>query len=528
MKMIHNPILRGFNPDPSVLRVGDDYYIATSTFEWFPGVQIHHSRDLIHWQLIVRPLNRLSQLNMTGNPNSGGIWAPCLSYANGIYYLIYTDVKSFSGIFRDTHNYLLTTTDIRGDWSDPVYLNSSGFDPSLFHDNDGRKWLLNMVTDHRQGKKVHAGILLQEYSPAEKSLVGPVYKIFSGTELDYVEAPHLYKKNGYYYLITAEGGTGLGHAVTLARSKSLTGPYDLAPGNPILTSKDDSILPLQKAGHASLVETQTGEWYMVHLCGRPLPARGRFNLGRETGIQKVVWTEDGWLTLATGGNHPTLETVAPDLPEYRFQPQPDRDDFESPDLNIHLQTLRIPLNEEFMTLKERPGFLRLRGSESLSSKHHQTLVARRQQAFCYTATTCLEFDPQNHQQMAGLICFYNTDNFYYLRVTHNEEQGKCLGIIANDCNKFSEPLTRDYAIKEWQRCYLRAKVDYDRLQFYFAKDETSWQPIGPVLDASTLSDENSLFGWAFTGAFVGLCCQDLSGRRRYADFDFFTYEERNS
>ena len=138
MNMITNPILTGFNPDPSICRVGDDFYIATSTFDWFPGVQIHHSRDLVHWHLLTRPLTRVSQLNMKGNPDSCGVWAPNLTYKDGMFYLVYTDVKRFDGRWKDTHNYLVTATEIDGEWSDPIYLNSSGFDPSLFHDEDGR------------------------------------------------------------------------------------------------------------------------------------------------------------------------------------------------------------------------------------------------------------------------------------------------------------------------------------------------------------------------------------------------------
>ncbi len=173
MKTITNPILRGFNPDPSILRVGDDYYIATSTFEWFPGVQIHHSRDLIHWKLIARPLNRVSQLDLKGAAASEGVWAPCLSYDKGVFYLVYTNVRLWrSGGPRDLHNYLVTATDIRGEWTDPIYLNGSGFDPSLFHDDDGRKWLINMLWDHRLGRNSFAGIVLQEYDPVNRRLPG--------------------------------------------------------------------------------------------------------------------------------------------------------------------------------------------------------------------------------------------------------------------------------------------------------------------------------------------------------------------
>jgi xylan 1,4-beta-xylosidase len=523
-KLIKNPILPGFNPDPSILRVGDDYYIATSTFEWFPGVQIHHSRDLKNWRLITRPLNRISQLDMEGNISSGGVWAPCLSYDNGTYYLVYTDAKTFDTVYKDTPNYLVTTNDITGEWSEPIYLNSSGFDPSLFHDDDGRKWLVNMTWDHRKGKNRFGGILLQEYSPEKRCLVGPVYNIFKGTELGVTEGPHLYKRDGYYYLMTAEGGTGLNHAVTVARSKSITGPYEVDPQNPILTSKDDPSLELQKAGHASIVETQNGEWYMVHLCSRPLPKQRRCVLGRETAIQKVIWTEDNWLRLEDGGNKPFVFVKAPDLPECPWEVMPERDDFDTDKLNINYQSLRIPLGEDMMSLTERPGYLRLKGRESLSSRHRQALIARRQQAFCYTASTCLEFDPESYKQMAGLVCFYDVQNFYYLRITHNEEIGKCLGIVVCDDNRFDEPVEPEVNIEGWEKCWLRAVVKYDELQFYYSGDGEDWTSIGPVLDYSILSDEYGREG-RFTGAFVGLCCQDLNGTRKAADFDYFEYIE---
>ncbi len=523
---IKNPVLPGFNPDPSILRVGDDYYIATSTFEWFPGVQIHHSRDLVNWRLIARPLNRTSQLDMAGNPNSCGVWAPCLSYDNGTFYLIYTDVKTFRGIFKDAHNYLVTTEDITGDWSDPIYLNSSGFDPSLFHDNDGRKWLLNMIWDHRKDKHPFGGILLQEFSTKEQKLVGPIRNIFKGTPIEKVEGPHLYKRNGYYYLMTAEGGTVFRHSVTMARSRNIEGPYEVDPQNPVLTSYDDPTLELQKAGHASLVETQSGEWYMTHLCGRPLPSRGRCVLGRETAIQKMTWTDDGWLRLEEGGNSPRVLVKAPDLPEHKWPEENPRDDFDSAQLNIHFQFLRVPPVGDTLSLTERSGFMRLRGGESLSSHHSQSLVVRRQQAFCYTAETALEFNPGTFQQMAGLICMYDNTNFYYLHVTWDEKVGKCIEVMTCISGNFDFPLTEKIKLAG-QVTYLRAEVTYDKLRFSFSENGTDWKAIGPVLDASTLSDDFDAGGGDahFTGAFVGVCCQDLSGSRLHADFDYFEYRE---
>ncbi|HEX7618701.1 MAG TPA: glycoside hydrolase family 43 protein, partial [Verrucomicrobiae bacterium] len=436
---IHNPILPGFNPDPSIVRVGDDYYIANSTFEWFPGVQIHHSRDLVHWRLFTRPLTRASQLNMLGDPDSCGIWAPCLTHADGLFWLIYTDVKRYgrttvggaSGAsLRDYHNYLVTCPRIDGEWSDPVYLNSSGFDPSLFHDDDGRKYLVNMLWDHRPGNNRFAGIVLQEYSVKERKLIGKRELIFKGTPLGLTEGPHLYKRDGWYYLLTAEGGTGWGHAVTLARSRNLTGPYDLHPDKHILSARNRPDAELQRSGHADLVETQSGETYMVYLCGRPLRNRGRCTLGRETAIQKMVWGKDGWLRTLDGQGVPTIETPAPSLPAHKFPPAPAREDFNGPQLPIDFQWLRTPWPEEIFSLTARPGFLRLYGRETIGSVFRQSLVARRQQSHYFSAATVVEFEPEHFQQMAGLVCYYGSTQYHYLLLSHDESLGKYLRVMS--------------------------------------------------------------------------------------------------
>lgn len=534
MLVAKNPILKGFNPDPCICKAGDDYYIATSTFEWFPGVQIHHSKDLVNWKLVAHPLNRVSQLNMAGVPDSGGIWAPCLSYSEGIFYLIYTIVLA-TGKIKDTHNYLVTSKDICGDWSEPVYLNSSGFDPSLFHDDDGRKWLINMKWDNRMGKNRFAGHLLQEYDPEKKSLVGPVVNVFKGSEIGLSEGPHLYKRNGYYYLMAAEGGTSYNHAVTLARSNNITGPYEIHPENPILTSAgSDKNKYLQKAGHASIVEGPNKEWFMVHLCGRPLPNTDRCVLGRETAIQKLEWREDDWLYLLNSPERlPSWEIEVCSETESQFTEiegakTVQHDDFNSDKLDINFQSLRIPA-DRFMSLTERPGYLRLYGKESLGSKFTQSLIARRQQSFSYTAETCLQFEPETTQELAGLVCYYNTENYYYLRVSTDEELGgKCIGVLANINNDIAETMLQDdnILIAGADSIYLKVEVDYSKLRFFYALKKDEWKQIGKVYDASTLSDDAIKGSSAFTGAFVGICCQDLSGRNKHADFDYFSYIER--
>lgn len=522
MTTIDNPILRGFNPDASMLRVGEDYYIATSTFEWFPGVQIHHSRDLANWRVLSRPLDSASLLDLRGVPSSGGIWAPALTYDNGTYYLMITTVMGRRGVFKDLHNYLLTATDITGPWSEPQYLNSSGFDPFLFHDDDGSKWLLNMRWDFRKGKSRFGGVVMQQYSPETGTLVGPVRTIATGTSLGVTEGPFMFKRNGWYYLLLAEGGTGWNHAATLARSKHIEGPYEYDPEYPLITTIDAPDHPLQKAGHGAVVETQNGEWYLSFICARSLPGRRLSPLGRETGLARVEWTEDGWLRLADGGKAPKLTIDAPNLPPHPFPALPATDHFDGPELGVEYFTLRVPADEEWLSLSERPGYLRLRGRESMYSWFRQSMAARRLAHFRCEAETCVEFEPEHFNQMAGLTLYYDESDHFYLRVSRDEERGKHIALTTTRLGQYDEPDGAVVSAEGWNRCYLRVSVDYDRVQFLCSPDGELWQPVGPVLDLGQLSDEyEGKLG--FTGTFIGLCAQDLSGTMKHADFDYFKY-----
>ncbi len=509
--MITNPILPGFNPDPSICRVGEDYYIATSTFEWFPGVQIHHSKDLVHWRLLGHALNETRLLDLKGVPSSGGVWAPALTHCDGLFYLCYTVVHQHEAATKDTPNFLITAPSIDGPWSDPVYVNSSGFDPSLFHDDDGRKYWLNMVWDHRPGKHPFYGIVLQEYDLQTGSLTGESNMVFKGSPIGLTEGPHIYKRNGFYYLMTAEGGTEYDHAVSLARSRDLLGPYELHPANPILTSAGNPELALQKAGHASLVETPDGEWYMPHLCGRPLPGTKKCNLGRETALQKVEWREDDWLYLCAEGNSPQVEVPSPTVATHPWSPLPDRLPFDSP----HYATPRGPSD----SVIRKTDKLTLRGKESLESNFEQAMLARRLTAQSSTATTQISFHPKNFQQMAGLAAYYNTYLFHYLYLSHDEEEGLCLQIHSCDDGVSSFPLGEDIIPVPTGELFLRATFDNCDLQFYFSEDGENFLKAGPVLDASILSDDHGEH-WGFTGTFVALACQDLTGTGVAANFEF--------
>lgn len=445
-----------------------------------------------------------------------------------------TTVGGASGSsLRDFHNYLVTCPTIDGEWSDPVYLNSSGFDPSLFHDTDGKKYLLNQLWDFRPGKNRFNGIVLQEYSVAERRLIGRRENIFAGTALGLTEAPHLYRRDGWYYLLTAEGGTAWGHAVTMARSRSLTGPYALHPDGPILTSRHHPDVELQRAGHADLVDTPHGETYLVFLCGRPLRNRGRCTLGRETALQPMTWGADGWLRTADGQGLAQTTAPAPvGLAPHPFPSLPVRAHFADTPAKLPLafQWLRSPYPDEPFSLTARPGQLRLYGRESIGSPFRQSLVARRQQAHGYSASTVIEFEPEHYQQAAGLVCYYNSAQFHDLSISHDETLGKHLRVMScvpdsPQADSFTPPI----ALRPGTRLELRVEVDHERLLFAFRVEghDPGWQWLPQVFDASILSDEATAPGAPnFTGAFVGLACQDPAGTALPADFDWFDYRER--
>ena len=469
---------------------------------------------------------------MRGEPDSCGVWAPCLSYADGKFWLCYTDVKRFDGNFKDTHNFVTTCAAIDGHWSDPIYLNSSGFDPSLFHDDDGRKWYTNMVWDHRPDRTFFRGVVLQEFSAEKGELLGEPVHIFPGTELDFTEAPHLYKYDKHYYLMTAEGGTGYGHAVTMARSESIDGPYEADPSGPVVTAKDDPNWPLQRNGHADMIESEDGEFFLVHLCGRPLDGTRLCTLGRETAIQRIQFTDDGWFRLHHGGHLPEVEVELPALPAGEPATEIQHDDFEADKLNSVYQWLRTPNPEEFYSLHDNPGKLRLYGMESPGSLYNQALIARRQVDFKFVASTAVEFEPDNFQQMAGLICYYNSCKFHYLYISTDDEIGRHLGIMSCEANQTTAvtfPIQENrIRLSGNLPVWLRASVDGASLKFSWSDDGESWHEIPVELDQSLLSDEAGIDGGEqFTGAFVGMTCNDLSGRRKYADFDFFAYEGRD-
>ncbi len=532
--MIENPIIRGFNPDPSIVRVDDDYFIATSTFEWFPGVQLHHSKDLAHWRLAGHALTRQSQLDLRGMDNSEGVYAPALSYCDGKFWLCYANTHSCrGGSWMATPCFLVTADAIEGPWSEPIAIGSYGFDPSLFHDDDGRKYVLNMVWDGRQNHNAFGGIVLQEIDVDRAQLLGECSHIFEGSDLSLTEGPQMLKRNGYYYLVTAEGGTGFDHSVTVCRSSSLQGPWELHPQTPFLSSRLQKDAELQRTGHGFFVETQNGEWYLSHLCGRPIANpedesphkhnNGYCILGRETAIQKIVWRND-WPHMASGENVAHRQVQAPDLPAHPWDKDTIRNDFDHSTLAPKFNTLREAPDESWLSLTERAGHLRLYGRHYLYSRYEQSLVARRVQAFRVRAACAIDFEPTLPQQMAGLVAYYSRDAHYFLKLTAKNAGQRVLQIawfINNEYGEADDELLIEHAGK----IHLGLELNRQWYQFKVSLDGEHWENFSRPLNSTHLSDEGIDDAYRFTGSMLGLFAADVSGQKLHADFDYFDYEE---
>ena len=537
MKQFKNPVLPGFNADPSIIRVEDTYYIANSTFEWFPGVRLHESKDMIHWNLLPSPLTTTTLLDMKGNPSSGGIWAPDLSYSDGKFWLVYTDVKITEGPFKDMVNYITTAEDIHGPWSDPIRVNGVGFDASLFHDDDGRKYLVQQTWDHREYHHAFDGITLTEFDMETMKLKPETARtIYEGTDVKLVEGPHLYKINGYYYLFAAQGGTVYTHQEVVARSKTLDAlSFESEPDGPFITNFDTPYLGIQKQGHGALVETSGGEWYYASLCGRPwthenescIDPRGYCTLGRETAIQKVYWDEEGWPRIVGGhGGSVYVDAPADGITTEAPADHSMQDDFNTSKLHDEWNTLRVPFTEKMGSTGD--GKLVLRGQGSLCNTHELSLIAKRWQAFYFDASVKVSYEPYSYQQMAGLTNYYNDKHWSFAFVTWNEKNGRVIEVA--ECNRGNyTSFLRDNAIPvpDGSDVWLRTKVRKESYSFEYSFDGVHYNEIPVVLDAAVLSDDYVLqsYGGFFTGAFVGLACVDYAGYDTKAEFRNFTYQE---
>lgn len=542
MKQIEvtNPILCGFHPDPCICKAKDKYYLITSTFEWLPGVSLYESEDLINWKA---KGGILQSLNLEGIPDSAGIWAPALSYDNGRFYLIYTICKQIDGYFKDVENYVITAEHIEGPWSEPVFVNASGFDPSMYHEN-GKHYVINPQWDPRplDGHRKFNGLILQEFD-LTKGMVGEAKVVYQGSGWGSAEGPHFMKKDGYYYILAAEGGTGRHHSVCVARAKNIWGPYEVSPYTPMITAWEQDTI-LKKSGHGNLVQTDLGEWYLVHLCGRYLNKQDVCVLGRETAIQKIKWT-DGWPRIAEGDRVPQknvkIKVNDPVQAEqssknYRIDwPQIYQTKADTKDTKFLAQLCKRMEEQEWISLRKnldekievKEDGLHLKGGASLTSTFSQQMIARRLESVNTEITTSLKFHPYHYVQTAGLTCYYNTKVFYYLYVGYDEKkQQRIVNLLKNDNFQFSEPLEGNYVYvpKQVENISLKMIMEQEKLQFYYSFDEENYEPIGPVLDSAILSDEHA-DGWAYTGTVAGITAVDTFNRDTEAVFLSFEQKE---
>jgi xylan 1,4-beta-xylosidase len=493
-----NPVIAGFHPDPSICRVGEDYYLVTSSFEYFPGVPVFHSRDLVHWRQIGHCLTRPGQLPLEGARSSGGIFAPTIRHHQGRFYMITTNVTGGGHFYVHTH-------DPAGEWSDPVWLPGGGIDPSLFFDEDGQVFFTYTA----------GGMIVQRLLDLQTGRVGPERPIWGGTGGQFPEAPHLYRIGGTYYLLISEGGTEYGHMLTIARASDPWGPYEECPHNPILTHRS-YFSPIQATGHGDFVQDSLGRWWVVFLGIRPNGHWPCHHLGRETFLAPLTWAEDGWPVIGLDGRA-ALEMEGPDLPLNPWLPEPYRDDFDSPTPRLSWNFLRNPRSEDW-SLTARPGWLQLWGSEvGLDVVGSPAWLGRRQEHFDVRAAARLEFDPQGENEEAGLTAWMNERHHYELAVTLREGRRqvvlrKRIGSLASEvaCHPLaSGPVT--LVIQADKDCYT------------FLAEQESGGPI-EVGAAPTRYLATEVSG-GFTGVYFALYATGSGSRcAQPAFFDWFDYQ----
>jgi alpha-N-arabinofuranosidase len=508
-----NPILPGFYPDPSICRVNDDYYLVTSSFACFPGVPIFHSKDLVHWRQIGHVLDRPSQLPLDGAGHSQGIFAPTIRYYQGIFYMITTNVSGGG-------NFIVTATRPEGPWSEANWLsNAPGIDPSLFFDDDGKAYYCG-TRPAPEGVKYDGNweVWLQELDLNEMKLTGASYPLWRGALRDVIwpEGPHIYKVNGIYYLMISEGGTDYHHSVTIAKSGTITGPYEGNPANPILTHRHiGRSCPIVNTGHADLVETQNGEWWMVCLASRPYGGYYR-NLGRETFLVPVIW-EDGWPIVSPGTGRVEFSYPAPNLPASPIIPAKIRDDFDSPALDRVWNCLRTP-RESFWSLSERPGYLRLKlRPEKMTDPVCPSFLARRQQHINFQAAVLLEFHPENESETAGLVLIQN--NHYHFRLEAAlHQQHHVIRLIQCKAGQETVIARQNYSPGN---LYLKVSAQGQDYNFYYGSSLENLNVLAEHVDGRILSTD-------VAGGFVGTCIGMYAGSQgnpshNHADFDWFEY-----
>lgn len=498
-QVLRNPIIPGFYPDPSICRVGTDYYLVNSSFQYFPGVPIFHSTDLQNWQQIGNVLNRESQLPLKGLTSWQGIYAPTIRYHEGVYYMITTLVGGQGAL---NGNFMVTATNPAGPWSDPIKLKQGGIDPSLYF--EGQKCYMVSNPDNT--------ITLCEIDPKTGQQLTESRALWQGTGGRWPEGPHIYKVGNYYYLLISEGGTELAHSITIARSKSIDGPYEPNPHNPILThcSMKGQDSPIQGTGHGDLIEDAEGRWWMVFLAYRHF--NGSYHhLGRETFLAPVEWTSEGW-PMVNGGEPIALN--------------------EPPRKQIHYDFSK-PAGPEWLHIQDpdttaywlHDGKMRLYGANLPMNKNRQpTFIGLRQQAAAFTMDTKISGTELGDGAEAG-ICVYQSNEGYAQCCLNNiqGEQHLQVRLYLKGVNAllYDAPIEGDTTHGLW----LRVGSTGHHYDFHYSTDGTVYHQLASV-NCSLLSTETV---GGFTGVTLGLYAADdgkHQGKRSYADFEYVEYTEQ--
>lgn len=512
-----NPILPGFYPDPSICKVGEDYYLVTSTFCYFPGVPIFHSKDLIHFEQIGNILSRKEQLDLTEVHYSGGIYAPTLRYHEGTFYMITTNINHGG-------NFIVTATNPAGPWSNPYYLKGAdGIDPSLFFDEDGTCYYTG-TKNRREASKFYGDneIYIQELDIHTMCLVGESYPIWHGAlrDVEWAEGPHIYKKDGYYYLLISEAGTGHNHAITVARSKVITEPFKGYEANPILTHRHLGVnYPIVNVGHGDLVQVHENEWYMVLLASRPFGGYYR-NLGRETFLVPVTW-ENGWPVVNYGIGLVEDTVLAPNLPVHEISPIPVKFDFNNDSLPYHFIYLRNPDMDSY-DLKSKKGYLTLSlKPEAIHELKSPSFVGVRQTGMDFVVETKMEFVPETENECAGLVIIQNNKYYYEMTITM---LNNVKTLILYKCeNEIKSIVSQSKILESSITLFLRGKGQDLTFSYQEPMAETE------VILAESVNGR--ILSTDIAGGFVGTCIGMYASSNgeesnNLAYYDYFSYSNK--
>ena len=492
-----NPVIPGFHSDPSVCRVGNDYYLITSTFEYYPGVPVFHSKDLVNWEQIGYVLDRKEQI-----PNGINIFAATIRYHEGTFYMITTNIIGGG-------NFYVTATNPAGPWSNPIWLPGvGGIDPDLFWDDDGKAYVIS------------SPMVLHEIDLESGKLLTEGRKIWNGTGGRYSEGPHIYKKDGWYYLMAAEGGTEEAHHETIARSNNIWGPYVDNPANPILAHANAAgqNIPIQGVGHADIIQAHDDSWWIVFHGYRNISDKVHHILGRETCLAPVSWPENGWPVVNGNGTAP-VDMTCTTLPLHPFPEKPARINFDNNQLDLEWNYIQAP-DENNFSLVERPGYLRLKGeAENLNTRTNSTFVGRRLTNFYFTATTRLEFNPQNENEEAGLVLLNNGSHFDIMIQKSENERVLAVKLQFGRTVYTSKEFTLEPGPVD-----LRVSGDKTTFTFAYRQGSDDFSEMETV-DAKFLATETVGF---FTGVYVGLYATGNGEKSdSNADYDWFEYTAIN-